>query len=653
MICEGIVLKHQRKSLFYVFTLWITIFLALAGPLQAAVPALMVEPVATLGRGWINDVAWSPADNQVAVATSIGIWLYDPANLDAPPRLLAGHSEPVSSIAYSSDGQKLVSGAWDNTVRVWDVQSGAEQAILEGHNSFVESVAFSPDGQSILSGSMDTSVRLWALNTNTQLHAFSARENTGHSNVITSVAFSPDGRFFASSSRYDPQLVILWDAVQQQQIASLSGMRGFEMQSVAFSSDSRLLAAVSADGGMDIWDTSTHEMRTHFPGVVDVAFQPGGVLVASGSMDGSIALWNLDTQQQQGILSGESDINRFDFSPDGQRLISTNERNQLQLWDVGQGAEIAHLDGWHNGGINAIAFGPDPSVLIAGGGDSFSGPREVNQWDPESQRQRAVLTLWDTTTQQQAVLPTDGGYVKSLAISPNGSTLVVGTEQGILEFRDGTTGERRISVQGHEGRVLSVVFSSNSAVVATGGEDASAHIWNPLTAEERSVLTDLGGPVQHINISDEGTLLPSAGIEDVTELAAEDQYSIACVLGTNNPVTSMLYSPDRRYVASAYWNTEVELVDLETGELHVVLQGHTGGIWSIAFTPDSRIIATAGMDRTVRLWDVATGEMLNVLDGPLWDINSVAFSADGSLLAAGSGDGTIHVWRISPTANSA
>jgi WD40 repeat protein len=589
-----------------------------------------VQRVASLGRGWINDIAWS--GDTLAVATSAGVWLYDPHDLSAAPRFLQGHTAPVSSVDFSADGRLLVSGSWDKTVRVWDVASGAQQALLEGHTGQVESVAFGPDGRAVVSGGFDTSVRIWDVAQGKERQMLE-----GHQNVVTTVAFSPDGRFAASGSRFNDQLVVLWDAASGRRIRVLQGLSNFEISHLQFSPDSRQLAATATDGTVRLWDTATYQMTSPFTGSRDAAFQPGGSLIAVGGQ--ALQLWD-STAGTDATAPATGAVSLLAFSPDGSQIAVVNDTDDLQIWSLQNGAMVDSLTGWHSGAVNAVAFNPDGTTLVSGGGTAFGSAGGVHLWHVDSRDQFASLTA-------------DNGPVQTMAVSPDGATIAIGTATGVLEFRDGEDGLVRRTIHSHEGRVLSVVFSPKGDAVATGGDDSSARLWDTLTGQERAELTNLGGPIRHLNLSEEGDLLPSEGVQDVTELAGLEEFNVACTAGAADGVTSMLFSPDKRFVASGYFDNTVRLVDLVTGAEWAVLRGHTGNVWSIAFSPDSRIMATASADHTVRLWDVKTGEPLAVLEGHTWDVNSVAFSPDGALLAAGSADGTISLWQVAPSGEQA
>lgn len=108
---------------------------------------------------------------------------------------LVGHTEAVSSVAFSSDGKTLASASWDETIKLWDAQTGQERATLTGHTDKVVSVAFSPGGKTLASASRDKTIKLWDAATGHERATL-----TGHAAVVISVAFSANGKTLASAS---------------------------------------------------------------------------------------------------------------------------------------------------------------------------------------------------------------------------------------------------------------------------------------------------------------------------------------------------------------------------------------------------------------------------------------------------------------------
>ena len=117
---------------------------------------------ARLGKGAISEIAYSSDSRRLAVASSIGIWLYD-AQTGQELDLFIGHTGWISSLAFSPDGNTIATGSTDNTIRLWDTNTGQYSRTLIGHTSEVYSVAFTPDGRTLASGSVDGTVLLWEL----------------------------------------------------------------------------------------------------------------------------------------------------------------------------------------------------------------------------------------------------------------------------------------------------------------------------------------------------------------------------------------------------------------------------------------------------------------------------------------------------------
>jgi WD40 repeat protein len=296
-------------------------------------------------------------------------------------RIFSEHSYVVSSVAFSPDGSKVLSGSWDNTLKLWDVGTGNVIRTFSVPrwplSNRVYSVAFSPDGSKVLSGSYGNTLKLWDVGTGDVIHTFS-----GHSRYVSSVAFSPDGSKVLSGS-YDNTLK-LWDVGTGNVIHTFKhGTHDdsslYAVYSVAFSPDGSKVLSGGYDNTLKLWDVGTgdviHTFSGHSRSVSSVAFSPDGSKVLSGSWDHTLKLWDVGTGNLIHTFSGYGTwVMSVAFSPDGKKVLSGYHNNTLKLWDVGTGNAIhTFKHGTHDDSslyaVYSVAFSPDGSKILSGGGD--------------------------------------------------------------------------------------------------------------------------------------------------------------------------------------------------------------------------------------------------------------------------------------------
>ena len=309
-------------------------------------------------NGWWSPVAYSSDGTRLAVASDLGIWLYD-AHTGTELALLTDHATRISSVAFAPDGKTIASagGGGGGKIWFWDV----ETATLRGRTFWGHSVVFAPDGKTIASADGET-VPLWDADSETLKNTL-----RGHTHEVTSVAFSPDGQTLASAS-YD-QTIRLWDVKSETLKNTLQGV----YLSVVFSPDGKTLASAGLDRTIRLWDadseTLKNTLRGHADEVLSVAFAPDGKTIASASYDRTIRLWDVESATLKNTLEGHThEVTSVAFSPDGKTLASAGYDRTVRLWDADSGNLQNTLQG-HMGIVSSVAFAPDGKTLASGSED--------------------------------------------------------------------------------------------------------------------------------------------------------------------------------------------------------------------------------------------------------------------------------------------
>lgn len=288
-------------------------------------------------------------------------WVFVPKYSEE--RVLTGYTDRFRSVAFSSDGTRLVTVSEDKTLRVWDPSTGKQLLRLTGQLGNITSVAFSPDGTRLATGG-DNTVRVSDASTGWKLF-----DVAGHTGEVCCVAFSPDGTRLASG---DDNTIRVWDAINGSELLKLTGHLNL-VRSVAFSPDGTRLASAGDDETVRVWDAATgkqlHNLSAYGYPVRSVVFNPDGTRLASGGHN-TVRVWDVSTGSELLILRGHtSEVLSVAFNPDGTRLASGSTDETVRVWDAVSGKELVELTG-HTGRVSSVAFCPTGTRLASGSADN-------------------------------------------------------------------------------------------------------------------------------------------------------------------------------------------------------------------------------------------------------------------------------------------
>lgn len=199
----------------------------------------------------VTTVAWSPNSKYIASGSSdqtVQVWAANPSD-HIHPLIYRGHTDGVQAVDWSPDSHRVVSGSIDKTVQVWDAMTGEQGVTYHGHTDIVNTVAWSPDGNTIASGSTDGTVRLWEVATGKQKYVY-----RGHQASVNSLVWSPDSQQIASGS--SDKTIQIFDATTGNHRYTFRGHTD-TVSSVSWSPDGQRIASGSWDKTVQVWEAAT------------------------------------------------------------------------------------------------------------------------------------------------------------------------------------------------------------------------------------------------------------------------------------------------------------------------------------------------------------------------------------------------------------
>lgn len=538
----------------------------------------LMEERAMYGRGIVNHFALAPDGSTLAVASTTGVWLHDFDTL-ADRAFLRGHTDQVAAVAFNGDGSALVSGGWDDTVRIWDTATGTQQNVLTDHEGWVLDAAFSPDASRLYSASRDSSLRVWDAAEGSLIGQW--RTSIFVSIIeMSQVEASADGRFFATADGVGR--VTLWDANDYRRLGAFD-TDSIEVSALAFSPDGSLLAMGNSGSQIFVWDTATNEQRWLIAGgasdIKQLAFSPDGTRLAAATQDGVLAVWEMDSGALIHALSGSQyQMAALVWSADGTRLLSGSSDGALRRWDSETGALLATH--WlYNTGFYSVATSPDNRWLAAGGwGDA--------------------LYLWNMETGTEKRLALDVSVVRRLEFSPDSATLTAqGAHRDVFAF-DVATGA---GLESSEPLNLVAAISSDGRLTALPA-DSSIQINDTASGAPVQTLRGYTNAIQALAFSPDDRYLASASADNTIRLwnlkTGEQLFSTDAVYYPQ----AVAFSPDGTLLAGTGWGSSVRVWSVPDGEQLAALRGHTGYNYGLTWSEDGTALISASQDGSARIW---------------------------------------------------
>jgi WD40 repeat protein len=561
------------------------------------------------GGNCVFALAFSPDGRHLAAGTNarpdyIKIWNAGTGELE---KRLPGHRDAVLSLVYSAGGKELLSGSYDNTARIWDVDTCAELRLLRGHEWWVCAAAFSPDETRIVTACQDGSVMIWedaGRKTDRRFRSLAPSLTfLGHGGPVYAASFSPDGVQVASAG-YDGR-VLLWRpvpdskgvAVKSAFDTALEGHTG-PIDALQFSSDGELLATAGHDNTVRLWDVKNRKLeetlRGHAGRVRAVALAPVAPSqvrkdsppvksrLISGGHDGHVKIWDIQGYREELVLGADivrahqDSVLGVSFSPDGHSILSASRDRTARLWDRTSGKLLGEFQQGHHYLAATAVFFPDGARFLTAAVDGSA-------------------RIWDISTGMQVQTLDGTGLSAAAAIAPDGKRVATGSESRTAKIWD-SLGKLLAETPDHHAEVTAVAFSPDGRLLFTGDGFGRCRLWDASAIEHASAPKLLWEAQRH-----------SRGV------------IAACFL------------PGGKRILTASSDRTVAQWDAATGRENAALAlAHPAAVTAMSVSPDGRRALTVCEDGRVRLWDVGAARKLGEFAPPGETITAVAFSPDGS-----------------------
>jgi len=499
---------------------------------------------------------------------------------------LLGHGDTITSLAFSADNTKLVSGSVDKSARVWNLADVKfpEAAAFTGHEAAVTAVAFNANATQVCSGAANNTLKLWTIADPVEPVDFA-----GHTGAIVAVFVTPQNQPISVSA---DKTARIWNAANGQAVRTITAP--VAAVGASMTSDGLRLAIAGADTNIYLHQTDNgallHTLAGRQAAIAQLNFSADGARLVSLNAEQAL-VWNVaDGRFLEGFAAEEA-FTGAAFSAEPQQLFFLSAPGRVVRRSMQFSAALPPLPA----GVTAMVYHPAGPTLFAASSDG-------------------AIRSFNTDTAAQIFAVTHGAPVHDLAIRGDGAMLASAGEDKLVKIFNPQNGAALAPTQltGVSGPAQHVSFTSDDQqIVAAGGTEAIAFALDGVLEErfpslpaEVVSLAALGDTPRQVAVLYEGG-------GKLLRLSL-----VRRIIGHTQPVTSLAAVSGVQVVSGSadgtlrHWNVQAATP--------MVRQFNQGGVvLSVASSSDGVRFASTGSDKTARLWNAANGQQIAVLQGDL------------------------------------
>lgn len=577
-------------------------------------------------------------------------------------KMLRGHTTEVQSAVFSPDGKQVLTTSFDNkdNIRLWDAATGQTIAAYTTRNNYlltaafasdgvryafadyqsvhvllaaesrslatlvvpdtVDSLAMSANGSRVIATLRDKTARIWEVASGVEIGRLPEIPAT-----LEQCALSADGSRAAVA--LEGGLVLVWDVRTNAVPKLLEGFKG-SVKSLAFSTDGKRLIAAGSDVSPEMWvidtDTKSRHLLTDETVFSAAAFSPDGAFAVIASPAGSIFVSDTETRDQLSMIRGHEDaVTSVRVSPDNQFILTASADGSVSIWTL-RPAPVRTVFASGKFQPDFITYAPDGATILTGGFDADA--------------------LWNATDGKLlGPLIDEKSDVRSGVFFPDGSHIATMSSDG--EIRVWDTATRRVAWKMPKRSLSSsMALSRDGTRLVLATDDKSLEVVNALTGAEIARLPVNANDMDALAYSADGSLLVmSAGGGNITVLDATSGNVSLQFKWQAQPVEAVNFSPDGSRIITGGADNSVRIWDAATGAPIRRLDGHAAPVFIAKYSRDGALILSVSQDDYTRLWDARTGRLIRAMSG----ISTYAdLSPDGKRLAATQFDQDAVVWDL-------